>query len=252
MTAGTTPLHIRGNLETDLRRGLWLVKWLLAIPHFVVLAVLWAMFTISTIVAGGMILFTGRFPRSLFEFNVGVIRWTWRVAFYAFTLGTDRYPPFSIKLDETYPADLDVDYPERLSRPLVLVKWWLLAIPHYLIVSVFGGGVAWWAVSFSDERTEGAAGFGLIGLLALVAGFALLFGRGYPRDVFAFIMGLQRWSYRVLVYAALMTDAYPPFRLDLGGLDPASATPPAVDRMPEGTLSADVPSAWQHVTNESG
>lgn len=196
------------------------------------------LFAVVTVIAGIAILFTGRYPQSLFDFNVGVMRWTWRVTFYAFSLGTDRYPPFSLNPDTTYPADLGVDFPGRLSQPLVLVKWWLLAIPHYLIVSVFGGGLTWWAWSFADGRTQNAAGAGLVGLLALIAGVALLFGMGYPRSIFNFVMGMQRWNFRVLTYVALMTDVYPPFRLDTGEVDPPVVSGSAPTPSPKPNTSA--------------
>ena len=126
---------------------MWLVKWFLAIPHLIVLALLWLAVIPLTVVAGVAILFTGRYPRAIFEFNVGVLRWTWRVVYYAFyVLGTDRYPPFSLHSDPNYPADLAIDYPQRLSRGLVLVKWWLLAIPHYIVVALFTSGWLGWSV----------------------------------------------------------------------------------------------------------
>jgi hypothetical protein len=122
-------------------RWLWLVKSLLAIPHLVVLFFLWCAVSALTVVAGFAILFTGRYPRAIFDFNVGVMRWTWRVSFYGLSaFGTDRYPPFSLQPDPSYPADFTVDYPQRLSRGLVLFKWWLLALPQYLIVAIFAGG----------------------------------------------------------------------------------------------------------------
>src|SRR5579884_1495378 len=87
------PLQLTGELAPHLSRGLWLVKWLLALPHFIVLFFLWVAFVAVSIVAFFAILFTGRYPRGLFDFNVGVLRWTWRVGFYSYSaLATDRYP----------------------------------------------------------------------------------------------------------------------------------------------------------------
>ena len=80
---------------TDLNRWLPLVKWLLAIPHYIVLAFLWIAAAVCVVAAWFAILFTGRYPRGLFEFVTGVFRWTLRVWAYAFLLTTDRYPPFS-------------------------------------------------------------------------------------------------------------------------------------------------------------
>jgi hypothetical protein len=205
---------------------MWLVKWFLAIPHFIVLAVLWVVAVLLTLLAWVAILFTGRYPRGIFEFNLGVLRWSWRVMFYAGSggLGTDRYPPFTIDAVPDYPATLDIAYPETLSRGLVLVKWWLLAIPHYLILAfLVGGGIGWW---WNDRWGGGglAWGGGLLGVLVLVAAVILLFTGRYPRSLFDLIVGLNRWAFRVFAYAGLMTDEYPPFRLDQGGSEPEAVT----------------------------
>ena len=219
MSARPYPVHVEGRLDADLSRWLWVVKWLLAIPHYIVLVFLWAAYVLLGIVAFFAILFTRRYPRAIFDFNVGVLRWTWRVGFYTFgALGTDRYPPFTLDDVPDYPARLAVEYPGPLSRGLVLVKWWLLAIPQYLIVSVIVGGGGW--LAWRGEHWSWSWGGGLVGLLVLIAGFALLFTGRYPRGLFDLVVGLDRWAFRVLGYASLMTDAYPPFRLDQGGSDP--------------------------------
>jgi len=84
------------DVERDLNRWLPLVKWLLAIPHYLVLIVLWLAAIVAVVIAWFAILFTGSYPRSLFDFVVGVGRWTLRVGAYAFMLVTDRYPPFRL------------------------------------------------------------------------------------------------------------------------------------------------------------
>lgn len=84
------------NAKEELNRWLPLVKWIMAIPHYIVLAFLYIAVWVVVIVAWFAILFTGRYPKSLFDFVVNVFRWAWRVAVYAFLLTTDRYPPFQL------------------------------------------------------------------------------------------------------------------------------------------------------------
>jgi len=233
------PVVVRGRLEEPLSRWLWLVKWLLLIPHYIVLAFLYLAFAVVTVVAFFAILFTGRYPRALFGFNLGVLRWSWRVSYYGYSaLGTDRYPPFSLGEEPDYPATLSIAYPQRLSRGLVLVKWWLLAIPQYLLLGLLVGGTSYTVTTVTGNgttwTTSSIAGGSLLGLMVFFAGIGLLFTTRLPRGLYDFAMGLDRWVLRVVAYAALMTDAYPPFRLDQGGGDPAEPTGP----MPSGSGSA--------------
>jgi hypothetical protein len=229
MQARCYPARLDGRLDPEVSRWLWLVKWLLILPHVVVLAFLWLGLVLTTFVAGISILFTSKYPRALFDFNVGVIRWTWRVSFYAMSaFGTDRYPPFSLRPDPGYPADFEVDYPQKLSRGLVLVKWWLLALPQLLVVAVLAGG---FGLHFGN----------LIGLLAVVAAVILAVTGTYPREIFDLLMGFNRWCYRVLVHVALMRDEYPPFRLDVGGTDPGHAASKPQSPAPEPAGVAPIP-----------
>src|ERR1043165_7265205 len=125
MKMSQSSVRLEGRLDAPLSRWLWLVKWLLLIPHLVCLIFLWIGFILATIAVFFVMLFTGRFPRRLFDFNLGVLRWTWRVGFYSYSaLATDQYPPFTLKDVPNYPARLEGAYPEALSRGLVLVKWW--------------------------------------------------------------------------------------------------------------------------------
>jgi hypothetical protein len=190
------PVRVRGGIDAPSRR-LWLVKWcVLAVPHYPILILLYLVYPLLTIVAGVAILFTGRYPRPIFQFNVGVLRWSWRFMNYRFPMNsTDKYPPFSLAARDDYPGDLEVDYPEHLTRSAVLVKWWLLGLPQILLC---------WAME------------PLLQLLCVTNAVWLLCKGTIHRGMFDFLMGMVRWRYRVAVYVSLMRDEYPPFQLDLG------------------------------------
>jgi hypothetical protein len=216
-TQASSPVRLTGELDPHLSRWLWLVKMFLAIPHYVVLVFLLLAFLITTVIAGVAIVCTGRYPRRLFDFNVGVLRWNWRVGFYVYAaLGTDRYPPFALARTD-YPADLDVAYPGHLSRGLLLGKW-LLAIPHLLIVGLIAAPILpwWWTDIDWSSGFQSIGGYSVLNLVVVLAGFFLLITRSYPRGLFDLLMGVNRWLYRVLIYVAFMRDEYPPFRLDQG------------------------------------
>ncbi len=238
------PLNIRGELSPNLSRWLWLVKWILAIPHIIVLIGLSIGALAVWYIAFWAILFIGRYPKAMFNYNVGVARWWWRVSFYALRpLGTDRYPPFSLAPMDDYPADVYVQYQERLSRLKVLFKVWLLALPHIPLLLLVGGvsaplsnmiadvRIGWELVNWGNPRLAAigidlianngvniifgvALAVGMTGALALIAVVTHLFKGFYPRDMFDLQMGLHRYSMRVGGYMALFYDDYPPFRLD--------------------------------------
>lgn len=228
------PVRLAAELQPNLSRGLWLVKWAAAIPHLFILWLLWMAFGVLTVVAWFAILFTGRYPRGIFDFNVGVLRWTWRVSYYAFNggLGTDEYPAFSLDPQPGDRAHLDIAYPGQLSRGLIFVKW-LLLLPHWIFVAIVVGSSTSWVRMYGETQTTVEFQWpGLLGLLVVLAAVILLFSGSYPKPIFDLVIGLNRWTYRVIAYGALMTDVYPPFRLDQGGHAPAVPSPTPTDLTP--------------------
>ncbi len=167
------------------------LKWLMAIPHFIIVYLLSIVANVLLFIAFFSILFTKKWPRGLFDFFLQIQRWTANTYAYAFALLRDEYPPFSGD-SGAYPLTLDVEYREDLSRWQIFLKW-LFVIPHVLVLLVL-----WIAASFA----------------ILIAFFAILFTGRYPRGLFDFVVATMRWTVRVQAYGLwFMTDRYPPFSL---------------------------------------
>ncbi|HET9517362.1 MAG TPA: DUF4389 domain-containing protein [Actinoplanes sp.] len=226
----TYPVRVWARPDDSPSRGLWLVKWLLLIPHYVVLLFLGVAFAVLTLAAYVAVLFTGRYPASIFDFNVGVLRWGWRVGYYGYqVLGTDRYPPFTLAEDRDYPAGLSITGPPRPPRWLPLLAW-LFAVPHLIVVGALNG--ATWRIENDDGTT--AAPLSVVAGAVLVSAVAVLFtGRRVP-GLHDLLVGVARWSLRTVAYLALLTDRYPPLRLDQGPDEPDSPAPtnPSADAVP--------------------
>jgi hypothetical protein len=173
----------------SLSRWKLLVKWLLVIPHLLVFGLLGLAFVVVVVIAWFAILITGQFPRGLWEFALLYMRWSANITTYATTYQSDEYPPFG---DAPYPARLDLEYPEHLSRWKIFLKW-LLVIPNLVVLAVvlFAAAIA-----------------------VVVSWLAILVTGEYPRALFAFVTGAYRWGHRTGAYLFLMTDRYPPFSLE--------------------------------------
>ena len=188
-----------------LSRLLLFLKPFMAIPHVIVLFFLYIAVFVVTTIAWFAILITGRYPRGMWEFTMGVMRWSANVTAYATTFQRDEYPPFSGTGD--YPVTFDMEYPDTLSRLMIFIKW-LLAIPHFIVLYFLGIAA---------------------NIVVFVSWIVVLITGHYPESLFKFIVGVYRWSYRVSVYTMLLTDDYPPFSFDEPNAGPAG---PAIGAAP--------------------
>jgi Domain of unknown function (DUF4389) len=187
--AGAYPVRADADRQDEYNRFLPLVKWLLAFPHYVVLIFVYIAAFFAIVGSFFAVLFTGRYPRGLFDFVVGTFRWSWRVGAYVYLL-TDKYPPFSLADDPSYPARLKIDYPkEGVNRWRPLVHW-LLIIPYAIVAGVLG-----WVA----------------GVVALVGVFVILFTKELPAGMFKLILIPGRWTVRAHAYADWLVTKYPPF-----------------------------------------
>ena len=194
MAANTNyPVELVGDYADRVNRFLWLIKWLLLIPHILVLWLLSIPLIVTLPVSWLAVIILGRNPSFLWNYHSGLLRWSWRINFYSYQAGnTDQYPPFAFQSREEYPADLIIEYPESSSRLTGLFRW-ILIIPHWIITAILSE---------------------IVNILVLFALLFLLFTGRYSLDLFNIIMGLNRWIYRANAYAWLLVDAYPPFSFD--------------------------------------
>jgi hypothetical protein len=199
---GSYPIDLIAEYPERSSRGLALAAILFFLKAFLLLPHMFALFFVSfasgliTLIGQIIVLFTGSYPESLWQFQLGAQRWNLRVNAWLYGL-TDAYPPFSLQAGG-YPVDLVGLRPERSSRLLALAFLffglkWILLIPHYVVL--------WF--------------LGIAQVFCLVIGYwaVLILGR-YPRALWNFMVGGLRWSARVSVWMGGLVDQYPPFRLE--------------------------------------
>jgi hypothetical protein len=164
----------------------------IALPHMFLLLFVGLWGSILSFISFWIVLFTGRYPESFFEFQVGLYKWQLRVNARIMNL-SDGYPAFGMKGEDEY-TSLEIPYPENLSRGLALVKAlfgiFYVLLPHGFlllfraIATQFVVFIAWWAVLFTGR---------------------------FPESMHTFVTGYLRWTMRVNLYMGYMTDEYPPF-----------------------------------------
>jgi len=189
--AADYPVQLDIDQQDEYSRFMPLIKWLLAIPHYIALIVLGIGAYIVAIISFFAVLFTGRYPEGMFNYMVGVHRWAYRVTAYVFLM-VDPYPPFTLEDDPDYPVSFDIDYPERVERWRPLIAW-LLVIP-FLIVAYF--------VILLAE------------IMVFFAFFTILFTKRFPDGLFNIARIGLRWSARGNAYTYWLVTKYPPFVWD--------------------------------------
>ena len=175
----------------SLSRWLWIFKSLLLIPHWIIL---WVLGFVSCFVLFFMwiaILISGKRPRGMFDFMLGINRWSMRVNAYSSHL-TDKYPPFSMDDADDYPMRLTAEFDPRANRLTAFFRW-ILVIPHWIIVGVLG---------FVSS---------VVTFIHVI--YVIIFGKPHA-ELFNLLVGINRWTARETLYSLLVTDQYPPFSLD--------------------------------------
>jgi hypothetical protein len=190
-TNAAYPVRLTIDYPPRLSRLLIFVKWLMAIPHYIALFFLGIGAAVVAVISWFAVLFTGRYPRGMFDFMVGVHRWAMRTNAYVLLL-TDSYPPFSLEDDRSYPVRLEIDYPERIAHWRPLLNW-LLAIPVWIVSALM---------------------LYLAYIVVILGWFAILFTGRFPNGMFRLVTTALRWQTNVNAFVYWMTEAYPPLAWD--------------------------------------
>ena len=184
----------------ELSRGKLLLKtffgWFyVGVPHGIILGILGLISGLMLFLAWWVVLFTGKYPKRMFDFIVNTSRWGMRVSAYL-CLMTDVNPPYRFENPDS-PVKLDIVYPESLSRGKLLLRlffgWLYVGVPHGIILGALGA---------------------LAGVIILICWFIILFTGKFPEGMFNLVVGYIRWALRVSAYTEFLTDDYPPFSLD--------------------------------------
>jgi hypothetical protein len=171
--------------------------WLyILIPHAIALWVMGIVAAIISFIAFWAVLFTGKYPKGMFDFMVGVLAWGMRVQASFMNL-VDGYPEFGLDPQSGEKVKLSVEYPESLRRGLLLLRvflgWLYVGIPHVIVL---------WLRMI------------VVFVILFLAWWVVLFTGNYPESWHNFVVGTYRWSTRVALYMSFMTDVYPPFSAD--------------------------------------
>lgn len=185
------PVRFSAERQADYNRALPFFKWLLAFPHYIVLALLAIGAVFVHLIAFFAVLITGRYPRGLWDYIAGLLRWGSRVGAYVYLL-TDRYPPFSLADSAAHPVRLEIDYPDHVNRWRPLVHW-LLILPYAFVAGLL---------------------MQLAAIVALIGAFVILFTKELPPGMFTLILNPFGWQVRASAYANYLVTRYPPFEWD--------------------------------------
>jgi len=261
MTLSDYPIDLRADYPERSSRGwaaltILLVKFLLLIPHFFVLIFLGIAQIVVAFIAQVAVVIKGEYPLGMFAFVAGVLRWSTRVSAFVFSLD-DRYPPFTLQPDDSYPVDVVAERPARSSR---VYAAFTVLVEMLLVAAIIGFAV--WLFSNADSIDSAATydtnpnftfspqswtSGGLLlrqiaalphflvllvlGIVAFVLWFVvqwvILFRAVYPRGMFDLVAGFVRWQTRVSGYALGLSDRYPPFTLEPSIAGPLAVTAPA-------------------------